>query len=179
MRGIFYYSTDHNHPRDNAYHRFPCGVAFPEICCTALDSKSKVTMTRRLRCVNNPALPSCFHRPSTSLFSRLLARHFHACEWLLATSPAASAPSYYIFANLSTLHFRYFFIVFAFLSLFLFDSLFHYGYGIFPSSFPSSIDASSLRICRRPLAFVFSDVCNLKSGHRVPVQQEPCHGSGS
>ena len=45
-------------------------------------------------------------------FSRLLALHFHALKWQVATSPAATAPSYHfpfhnsIFADLSALYFR-------------------------------------------------------------------------
>ena len=75
---------------------------------------------RRSRCVHHPALPSCSHRLRISLFfPRRLALRFHAFEWQLATSPAGSALSYHfplhdsILADLSTLHFRQSFIVFA------------------------------------------------------------------
>jgi hypothetical protein len=64
-----------------------------------------------------------FRRPSSpshlALFPRRLALCFHAFEWQLATSPAGSALSYHfplhdsILADLSTLHFRQSFIVFA------------------------------------------------------------------
>jgi hypothetical protein len=82
------------------------------ITCISFPVRRGFIMTLRSCCVSNLKNRRAFIIFASRSFSRLLALHFHALKWQLATSPALSAPSYHIpfhnsiFADPSTLFFR-------------------------------------------------------------------------